>query len=269
MLRSGRLHWLYAGVYSVVPSVLLSEDGALHAAVLAAGDGAFLARGTAAWRWDLIPAPPVKVELGVPYRRRAPEGITLFQPGALRPADATRNGDFASTSVPRTILDLAIRYEQRPLLNVLAEAEFHHNTRPEDVEAVLRRGHPGSSNLRKALKLHVPGYGEMKSGLERRFRTLLIAYEVELPERNQRLGPYTVDCLWRAQRVVVELDGRQHDRPHQANTDRERDLYLRRHGFEVRRYGPAQIDSDAETTIADLLAALSANHQAHQSTANA
>ncbi len=173
----------------------------------------------------------------------------------------TRKGDFPSTSVTRTILDLAVRYEQHPLLKVLAEAEFHHDTRPEDIEAVLRRGHPGSAALRKALKLHVPGYGEMKSGLERRFRTLLIAYKVELPERNQPLGPYQVDCVWRAQRVVVELDGGQHDRPHQANVDRERDLWLRRHAYEVLRYGTAQIDGDAENTIADLLAALSANDE--------
>ena len=53
----------------------------------------------------------------------------------------------------------------------------------------------------------------MKSRLERRFRDLLIRHGIELPERNASVGPWTVDCLWREQRVAVELDGRQHERP--------------------------------------------------------
>ena len=73
----------------------------------------------------------------------------------MRPGDTSVNGRFASTSVPRTLLDLATRYERRALLRALAEAEFQHDLRPADV-----------------------------------------------------------DCLWRERRVVVELDGRQHERPH-------------------------------------------------------
>ncbi len=86
-LRSGRVHQLYPGVYSVVPSELLSEDGALHAAVMAAGDGALLGHGTAAWRWRLIPAPPIAIELIVPYRRiEAPRRARFTKPGACAPA---------------------------------------------------------------------------------------------------------------------------------------------------------------------------------------
>jgi hypothetical protein len=35
----------------------------------------------------------------------------------------------------------------------------------------------------------------MNSRLERRFRELLIRHGIELPERNQEVGPWTVDCL--------------------------------------------------------------------------
>jgi very-short-patch-repair endonuclease len=255
-LRSGRLHRIHAGVYAAVAPELLTEEGQLLAALLAAGDGALLSHGTAAWRWRIIPAPPSLIQLAVPQPRTAPMGVTLHQSGRLRTDDVTINGRFASTSVARTLLDLATRYTHGALLRALAEAEFHHDLRPADIDRTLRRGHPGSANLRAALKAHAPGYGQMKSRLERSFRTLLIRRAIELPLRNQELGPWTVDCLWPDHRVVVELDGRQHERPHQADSDDDRDLWLRRHGYITRRYGKRQIDERPDDVVADLLAAL-------------
>jgi Protein of unknown function (DUF559) len=170
------------------------------------------------------------MQLAVPQPRTAPADVALHQSGRLRADDGTRNGRFLTTTVARTLLDLATRYEHRALLRALAEAEFHHDLRPEDIQPTLRRGHPGSANLRAALKAHAPGHGEMKSHLERRLRLLLIRRGIELPRRNEPVGPWTVDCLWPDRRVVVELDGPQHERPHQADSDDDRDLWLRRHG---------------------------------------
>jgi very-short-patch-repair endonuclease len=255
-LRSGRVHRMHRGVYSAVAPGLLTEEGHLVAALLAAGDGALLSHGTAAWRWRIIPASPSVITLAVPRTRTAPRGVVLVESGRLRPDDTTRNGRFPTTSVPRTLLDLAVRYDHRALLRALAEAEFQHNLRPADIENTLRRGHPGSANLRAALDAHVPGRGETKSQLERRFRRLLVRRGIELPERNAAVGPWTVDCLWREARVVVELDGGQHDRPHQADVDRDRDLWLRAHGYAVRRYGHRQIADRRDDVIADLLDAL-------------
>jgi very-short-patch-repair endonuclease len=251
-LRSGRLHRVHPGVYAAVAPELLGEDGRLLAALLAAGDGALLSHGTAAWRWHIVPAAPVVIELTVASGRAAPDGLALFQRKRLRPDDVTHNGRFRTTSVPRTLLDLATRYDHRALLRALAEAEFHHDLRPADVERTLRRGHPGSASLRAALHAHAPGHGEVKSQLERRFRRLLIRRGIELPLRNQELGPWTVDCLWPDRRVVVELDGRQHERPHQADCDDDRDLWLRRHGYVARRYGKRQLDERPDDVIADL-----------------
>jgi len=228
-LRSGRLHRVHPGVYSTLPPELASEGALLIAALMAAGDGAVLSHGTAAWRWQIIPAPPRKIELAVPHRRKSPRGLTLHR-SSFRPSDLSLNAQFPTTTVPRTLLDLAVRYEQRQLLRALAEAEFHHDTRPTDILSTLRRGHPGSANLRTALQAHTPGHGQAKSNLERRFRLLLIEHRIELPERDAPLGPWTVDCLWPTRRVAVELDGRRHDRPHQADRDDDRDLWLRRNG---------------------------------------
>lgn len=243
-LRSGTLHRLHPGVYSVIAPELLSEDALLLNALFAAGPSAFLSHGTAAWRWQIIPAPPFAVEVSTPRDR-----------GYLRPGDVVTNGRFRSTSVPRTLLDLAARYTRPALLRALAEAEFQHDIRSDDIVRTLRRGHPGSANLRSVLVAHAPGHGEAKSQLERRFRALLIRHHIELPERNQPLGPYIVDCIWPDRRVVVELDGRQHSRPHQADADDDRDLWLRRHRFVQRRYGPRQVDERPGDVSTDLLAA--------------
>ena len=251
-LRSGRLHRIHKGVYSTLAPELAAEDALLIAALLAAGDGAVISHGTAAWRWHIIPAPPTTIELAVPQRRTTPPGLTLHE-SQFRPGDLILDARFPSTSVPRTLLDLAVRYDHRALLKALAEAEFHHDTRPDDILRTLRRGHPGSANLRAALKAHAPGHGQTRSQLERRFRTLLIKHRIELPLRNEPVGHYTIDCLWPTHRVAVELDGRQHARPHQADSDDDRDLWLRRHRYVTRRYGKRQLDEQPDTVIADLL----------------
>jgi very-short-patch-repair endonuclease len=196
------------------------------------------------------------MQLAVPRDRAKIDGLQLFISRNLRPGDTTHNGRFPTTSVPRTLLDLATRYDHRALLRALAEAEFQHDLRPADVQRTLRRGHPGSANLRAALKAHAPGHGHMKSQLERAFRRLLIRRGIELPLRNEPVGPWTVDCLWPDRRVAVELDGRQHERPRQADSDDDRDLWLRRHGYLTRRYGKRQIDEQPDDVIADLLDAL-------------
>jgi very-short-patch-repair endonuclease len=157
--------------------------------------------------------------------------------------------------VARTVLDPAVRYERLALVRMLAEAEFQHDLRPEDILRTLRRGHPGSARLRAALAEHAPGHGNVKSDLERRFRRLLVEHGVELPLRNQTLGPWEVDCMWPDLRVVVELDGRQHERPARADRDDDRDLWLHRHGWLPRRYGHRQVEQQPGAVLDDLLAA--------------
>lgn len=251
--RVMRLLDVHPGVYAVVPVPLLSDDARLMAAILATRGRAVLSHGTAAWRWHLITARPQQIELATRLELLEPRGILIHRT-ELRAGDLCRNGRFRTTTVARTLLDLAVEYDTEPLVRALAEAEFHHRLRPADVLATLRRGHAGSSRLRAALDLHVPGYGAMRSQLERGFRSLLIAHGVPLPERNQRVGRWTVDCIWRDLLVAVELDGAQHDEGGQSAIDAQRDLWLRRHGWIIRRYSYAQVMArDAEEVVADLL----------------
>jgi hypothetical protein len=76
------------------------------------------------------------------------------------------------------------------------------------------------------------------------------------PQPGLLLHRHIVDCFWPARRVVVELDGRQHARPHQADADDDRDLWLRGQGYVVRRYGIRQVVEQPDAVIADLRAAI-------------
>ena len=140
---AGRLHRVHRGVYAAVAPELLTEEGHLVAALLAAGDGALLSHGTAAWRWRIIAAPPSMIELAVPRNHAQTEGLTVFVSRNLRAGDTTRNGRFPTTSVARTLLDLATRYDHRALLRALAEAEFQHDLRPAGRRAHLASRAPG------------------------------------------------------------------------------------------------------------------------------
>lgn len=254
---AGRLRDLHPGygIYSMVPTPFLTDDAFLIAAMLATGSRGLASHQTAAYRWGLIPAPPSSIHLATRMDLVPPDGVVVHRT-VLRTTDVGRLGRFRTTTVERTLLDLAAGYDLAPLVAALEQAEFLHRRRPEHILAVLRRGHPGSARLREALDRHVPGYGQARSRLERRFRRLLIAHGIRLPDRNRRVGPWTVDCLWADLLVVVELDGGQHDFPGQGGVDARRDLWLRRHGYIVRRYTYKQVfGPDCDLVVADLLAA--------------
>lgn len=255
--RVGRLHRTFPagyGVYTVAPVDLLQDDVPLMAAVLALKGAAVVSHRTAAVRHQLLEKPPAVLELTSMLELTPPPGIQVRR-SHLRHGDVERVERFRMTTVERTLLDLATLLPAWSLDRALREAEFRHDRRPADIAAVLRRGHPGSAKLRAALERHVPGWGEMRSKLERRFRELLVTHDVPLPLRNHKVGPWTADCVWPALKVVVELDGGQHERPGQAKVDADRDLWLRQHGYVIRRYTWHQVTRSGSSVVADLLQA--------------
>jgi hypothetical protein len=62
-----------------------------------------------------------------------------------------------------------------------------------------------------------------KSDLEVMFLAFLDAHDLPRPLANEPIGPYKVDGLWPAHRLVVELDSRQaHETPKAFEADRAR-----------------------------------------------
>jgi predicted transcriptional regulator of viral defense system len=250
----GRLHPRYLGVYAVGHPALPVE-GELVAALFRAGNGATLSHETALWWWGLAEEPPPEIHISVSGRHKLHEpGIRVHHPRAL---DRTWHRRLPVTTVARTLLDVASSVRLARVRRALADAEFHGLIDLDEVDAVLRRGCPGSARLRAALRIHRPELAFTRSELERRFFELWESTGLPMPEVNVLVCGYLVDALWREQRVVVELDGhRAHRSPAQLERDHARDLTLRGVGLEVRRYTWHQVTRQRELVEADLVAAV-------------
>jgi predicted transcriptional regulator of viral defense system len=249
----GRLHRRHRGVYAVGHAAIPIE-GRLVAALFFAGNGATLSHDTAAWWWGLTEERPGGVvHVSVPGRRRSTEGVQIH---CRRSLDRTWHRRLPVTTIPQTLLDLASTTHVDRLRRLLAEAEFRHVDLGE-VEAILRRGHPGSAALRGALARHLPQLARCRSELERRLVLLCDARGLPLPEMNVPYRGFTIDAMWRAERVAVELDGLDgHRTPAQLELDHRRDLVLRAGGFLILRYTWHQVTRCAAEVEADLRAAL-------------
>ena len=59
--------------------------------------------------------------------------------------------------------------------------------------------------------------------------------------REAPIGPFVVDFAWLSARIVIEVDGASHDLPGRAESDAERDRFLRFRGFHVIRLRDADV----------------------------
>jgi len=248
-VREGRLHRRYQGVYTVGHPTL-SVEGELTAALLAAGPGATLSHATAAWWWGLVEEEPSVIEISVPGHRRGAAGLRIHHPRRL---ETTHHRRLPVTPVLQTLLDFAATTPLQQVRWALAEAEFQELVDIERVREALGRGRPGSATLRAAVQRHQPELAMTKSQLERAFLALCESAGLPTPSVNVKLCGFLVDAVWREQRVVVELDGlKGHRTPGQLERDHERDLVMRRNGFETRRYTWRQVTRKGPEVIADL-----------------
>ncbi len=74
--------------------------------------------------------------------------------------------------------------------------------------------------------------------------------------RQAPIGRYIVDFASFGSRIVVEIDGSQHGLPEGAQTDRERDAFLRSQGFRVLRYWNSDVDQNLEGVIENIFSVL-------------
>jgi len=252
-VAEGRLHRVHPGVYAVGHSVL-GIRARLMAALLYAGPSSVLSHQTAAWHWRLIDAEPQRIHVSTANDTRSLTEIRVHRPRSIE--SETHNG-LAVTTVPRTLLDLAATMTFAELRRALAEADNLNRLDPTAIRAQLGRGRTGASALRQALSIHWPELAQTRSVLEEQFLALVEDAGLHRPEVNPRLEGFIVDALWRAERVVAELDGQEtHAKPAAVERDRQRDLALRAAGFEVRRYTWQQVTRHPDAVVADLRAAI-------------
>jgi hypothetical protein len=249
----GRLYLIHRGVYCLGHPQLPIE-GRLVPALLYAGDDAVLSHATAAWWWGLLDDEPHTIEVSACSWVRSCPGVIVRHRGRI---DVTRHRRFPITRIPQTLRDYAAAAALIDVRHALAKADYLRLLDPVDVQAACGQGRPGSATLRKALGRHLPRLARTRSWLEREFIPFCEAAGIALPEINVKLEGWTVDALWRRERVVVELDGYgNHSTRGQMERDRREELRLRVAGFLAIRYTRDQVVHEPELVAADLIARL-------------
>jgi very-short-patch-repair endonuclease len=255
-VRCGRLLLTHRGVYAVGHRALTVEARWM-AAVLACGPGAVLSHRSAGQLWGILPRSSHMPEVTRPGKSRPRRGIRARR--SSLPADEVGvvNG-IPVTSMPRTLLDLAGDLKPRQLQRALNEVEVRGLTDRLSVPDLLERhpGRRGAATLRSLLAANVPE-AITRSELEERFLAFLDAnglprprFNATLPVRGRLLE---VDCMWRAERLVVELDGgRAHRTRHAFESDRQRDRILLAEGWRSARVTWRQLHDEAPAVAADL-----------------
>ena len=231
-LERGRLRPVHRGVYTVRQTAL-GNEGRWMAAVLLGGDGAVLSHRSAAAHWGIRRWAGV-AETTLPHRRRQCKAVR-FHYGQIAADEITTRHRIPTTGVSRTVFDLAAVEPPSRVEAAMAEADAHRLTDAVSIDTLLERypRRKGAQVLRAILKL---GAARTRSELEIAFLELLDLHGLPRPETNVWLGEFEVDCLWRDQRVIVELDSREfHDTAAAFEADRERDRKLAAAGWRVIR----------------------------------
>lgn len=252
------LHPVYPRVYGVGHTAAGIEAD-LVSGVFYAGPGAMLSHETAAWWWKLTDREPQAIDVSTPRARKSLPGgrHRAIRVHGRRVVERVWHRHLPVTTVEQTLLDFASSASFRRVRYALAEADYQRLLRHDAVKDILGRGRPGSKRLARALASHRPELAYTRSEFERRFVELCEWGGLPIPEFNVKVLGLTVDALWRKERVVIELDGKQgHGTPAQIARDHERDLRLRAMGFTVLRYAWGQINRRRALVVADVRRAL-------------
>jgi len=258
---TGRLHRVHRGVFSIVHPRLLTRRGRFAAAVLACGDGAVLSHRSAAALHDLGLRGAAHVEVTAPGSRgRGRAGIRVHSAATLAPQDVTRVDDIRVTTLARTLLDIAAEVTPRELERAVDRAEQQRLLDVALIDEVLARANRrrGAAALRAVLGDHRAGSTLTRSALEERF--LQICRDARLPpDAVNAWIPYPqgggaeADFLWRASRLVAEVDGRDiHATRRAFESDRRRDQRLTILGYRVVRFTWRQVANERRQVAATL-----------------
>ena len=126
-----------------------------------------------------------------------------------------------------------------------------------------RRGKPGTAIIREVIADLGLDYAPSASELQDLFSEVLDAHGIARPDEEVDLGTSErwvgrVDFVWRRQRLIVEVDGRQHAAPLDRRADRARDAALEGEGWTIIRVTRWQLVNEPEKVVAQIRMTLAA-----------
>jgi len=257
-VRGGRLVRIHRGVYAV-GHARLRREGWWLAAVLAVGPQAVLSHRDAAGLHGLRPANHARVDVTTTDRgRTGGPRIATHVTTVLDAQDVTTVAGIPVTTVARTLVDLAYVVPRDHLTKAIREAERQRVFDLRAVEAAMartagRRG-PGHRALKEAIEEYSAlGLSATRSFLEDAFLRRLRDAGLPRPGVNVLVEGFQVDAVWRASKLVVELDGwASHHTRRAFEQDRERDAALTAAGWRVVRFTHREIAHRPDRAIETL-----------------
>jgi very-short-patch-repair endonuclease len=256
-VRLGRLHGVHRGVYSLAPPSTLTLQGHWMAAVLVCGPGAVLSHATAGAHWDLRQSAASVIDVTVPSRtgRLRRPGIRLHRSATLTPEQCTVHRGIPVTTVARTLIDLADRYDHQTAKRATEQAEvlgLFDLTALEEVIAA-NNGHKGAIAIRRVLEDYTVGAGLTESDLEDEFLRMCDRFGILRPEVQPWIGTDRPDFLWREIGLVVETDSwRWHGGRERWEADQRKALRLQQRGLTVTRVSYRRVFLEPGEVAADL-----------------
>ncbi|MEJ7785831.1 MAG: type IV toxin-antitoxin system AbiEi family antitoxin domain-containing protein [Solirubrobacteraceae bacterium] len=247
-MRGGRLVRLHRGVYAVGHAAL-REEGRWLAAVLACGPGAALSHASALDCLDLRGSSATIVDVSVVSSRTSQPGIRIHRPRSLE-GDVILCRGILTTSPTRTVIDIARVWPLARFERVAAEAEHRglldHARIARARSRALRTIFGGPVAPRRT-----------RSRDEERVLRAIAAAGLPAPESNVWVThgggeEWQPDLLFRAERVVVEIDDDRHRTRHAFELDRRKDAVRQADGYRTLRFTRRQIAEDLPNVIVTL-----------------
>jgi very-short-patch-repair endonuclease len=205
--------------------------------------------------WGLYRFPPEAIDVTAPIRRRATREFRVHYSSILSADDRREREGIPVTSVPRLLLDLAIRARPDQVDRLLERAEELELLDLHAVEEVLDRagGHRGRGRLRRALALYQPDPSFTRSRFEKQFRRRVIAAGLRAPSMNFNYAGYELDAYWPDLRFAVELDlFETHGTRAAFERDHVRQEELKLLGVEMIRVTRPRLQREPEAVIRNL-----------------
>lgn len=252
-LAEGRLYQLHRGVYAIGHLALGARSREL-AAVLACGPDALQSHRSAAAAHNLI-RPTARIEVTAPRSRVGHDGFILHRSRCLEPQDRTEVRGIPTTTVARTLVDLAEVVTHKQLADAVHQAEVQRLFDLNAVNEVQMRlsGRTGRHLLSRVLSRYEPSPRLTRSEGEGRLLRLCEDHGLPMPETQVALAGYEIDCLWREAGLAVEFDGGAfHHTVRAYYDDRLRDRKLRVAGIQVIRVTWQDLEEDPADLVADL-----------------
>jgi hypothetical protein len=193
---------------------------------------AVLSHSSAAALWKFLRPirGPIHLTVAAAVRRNPGPGLKIHRSRTLTPSHITRRHGIAVTIPARTIEDLRSEVEPYLFRRALRRAELAGHRVP-----------------------HLSATKRTRSDLELLFLALCAHHDLPRPLVNHRVHGHLVDFHWPEHHLAVETDSWEYHRGSVAlEDDHARDLKLRSHGIETRRYTGDQLESEPGTVAADL-----------------